>query len=335
MKIKIKDLKPNPFRDSEHYPIDQEKVESLKRSINKTGFWDNILARKKNGNIEIAYGHHRLEALKQIYKLDDQVDIPIKDISDDDMLRIMLLENDEEYDSRPVPFNEGIKQAWEWLKMRRGLTFLSKKEGRSFVAFRNLPLPQSGERKFGAVIAWQIANWIAPNYSAAKVGTALETLKSTGQIEIDEKGTKEETVSKKATEKMPTKTSQARLVKTIKKTSLKPQEQERVADRITQEGDFSEKGIRRAILEEVHRKEPKKKSQKELKLFELREEIRETSLLTEKLNSKLLTLTKFKNEIQDEVYENEIKALAIDINLLMQRLKTFLGGENNVKQLKG
>ena len=50
MKIKIKDLTPNPFRDSEHYPIDQEKVESLKRSINKTGFWDNILAREKNGN---------------------------------------------------------------------------------------------------------------------------------------------------------------------------------------------------------------------------------------------------------------------------------------------
>lgn len=332
MKVKIKDLRPNPFRDSEHYPIDQEKVESLKRSINKTGFWDNILARKTNGTIEIAYGHHRLEALKQIYKLDDQVDIPIKDISDDDMLRIMLLENDEEYDSRPVPFNEGIKQAWEWLK-RSSMLGRMTRLNKTFLCFENLPIPKPGETKEN-ILSWQIANWIAPNYSEIKVGIALETLKSTGQIEIDEKGTKEEKVAKKAAEKMPTKTSQSRLVKTIKKTSLKPQEQERVADRITQEGDFSEKGIRRAILEEVHRKEPKKKSQKELKLFELREEIKETSLLTEKLNSKLLTLTKFKNEIQDEVYENEIKALAIDINLLMQRLKTFLGGKN-VKQLKG
>jgi len=333
MKIKIKDLTPNPFRDSEHYPIDQEKVESLKRSINKTGFWDNILARKTNGNIEIAYGHHRLEALKQIYKLDDQVDIPIKDISDDDMLRIMLLENDEEYDSRPVPFNEGIKQAWEWLKKEYQPVYVVR-DRRRFLAFNNLPIPEKHQMSSSA-LSYQIANWIAPDYSEGKVYMALETLKLTGQIEIDEKGTREEIVSKKAAEKMPTKTSQSRLVKTVKKTNLKPQEQERVADRITQEGDFSEKGIRRAVLEEVHRKEPKKKSQKELKLFELREEIKETSLLTERLNSKLLTLTKFRDEIQDEVYENEIKALAIDINLLMQRLKTFLGGKNNVKQLEG
>ena len=37
-----------------------EKIESLAKSINQTGFWDNILARKKNGKIQIAYGHHRL-----------------------------------------------------------------------------------------------------------------------------------------------------------------------------------------------------------------------------------------------------------------------------------
>ncbi|GAH85311.1 unnamed protein product [marine sediment metagenome] len=49
MKVKIKDLEPNPFRDMDHYPINPEKIESLKNSISQTGFWDNILARKSNG----------------------------------------------------------------------------------------------------------------------------------------------------------------------------------------------------------------------------------------------------------------------------------------------
>ena len=68
MKVKIKDLKPNPFRDMKNYPINQEKIQSLTNSINETGFWDNILARKNNGNIEIAYGHHRLVVLKKLFK---------------------------------------------------------------------------------------------------------------------------------------------------------------------------------------------------------------------------------------------------------------------------
>jgi hypothetical protein len=70
----------------------------------------------------------------------------------------------------------------------------------------------------------------------------------------------------------------------------------------------------------------RKKPMKKIKLFELREEIKEASILAERFSSKLLTLTRFRDEIQDEVYENEIKALAVDINLLMQRLKTFLTG---------
>ena len=44
MKVRIKDLVSNPFRDIKNYPIDLKKVESLAKSITETGFWDNILA---------------------------------------------------------------------------------------------------------------------------------------------------------------------------------------------------------------------------------------------------------------------------------------------------
>jgi ParB-like chromosome segregation protein Spo0J len=63
MQIAVKDLLPNPFRHLERYPINQEKVEMLARSIKDTSFWDNIVARKATngsvGKFEIAYGHHR------------------------------------------------------------------------------------------------------------------------------------------------------------------------------------------------------------------------------------------------------------------------------------
>jgi len=70
LKIKLKDLKPNPFRNFEQYPINQDKVKQLQTSIKETEFWANILCREKNGDIEIAYGHHRLTALRNLYSPD-------------------------------------------------------------------------------------------------------------------------------------------------------------------------------------------------------------------------------------------------------------------------
>ena len=45
MKVQVKDIKPNPFRNLSNYPIDQEKVETLLASIQDTGFWDNLVGK--------------------------------------------------------------------------------------------------------------------------------------------------------------------------------------------------------------------------------------------------------------------------------------------------
>jgi len=65
--FKLKDVKPNPFRRTEKYPLIAGKVEFLKTSIENTDFWENIIGREVDGKLEIAYGHHRLEALKALY----------------------------------------------------------------------------------------------------------------------------------------------------------------------------------------------------------------------------------------------------------------------------
>jgi hypothetical protein len=113
MKIAVTELKPNPFRRMEHYPIVAEKVEALLNSITSTSFWDNLLARSAEDGegYEIAYGHHRLAALKKAGIT--EVDIPVRPLSDDDMVRIMAHENMQEWTSNASIEQETVRAVVE------------------------------------------------------------------------------------------------------------------------------------------------------------------------------------------------------------------------------
>jgi len=117
MKIKLKNIKKNPYRDLNKYPIDQEKVKKLEKSIEDTDFWDNLLARNINDNIELAYGHHRLEALKNIHGNDFEIDVTVKNINDETMFKIMVNENDSWYDS-VSNIDEAAEQAIKFLALK-------------------------------------------------------------------------------------------------------------------------------------------------------------------------------------------------------------------------
>lgn len=113
MKIKVKDLRPNPFRKIKTYPIDRDKIKALKISIGETTFWDNIVARKNNGKFEIAYGHHRLITLKELGI--KEVDIPVRQFDDAMMIKIMANENLDDWSLRPAVINETVLVAKEFL----------------------------------------------------------------------------------------------------------------------------------------------------------------------------------------------------------------------------
>jgi ParB/RepB/Spo0J family partition protein len=99
MKVKLKNIRNNPHRDFNLNPLNAEKVNRLKESIEETEFWDNILARKKGDSYELAYGHHRVQALKEIFDEDYLIEIIVRDLNDDDMLKIMINENDNWFGS--------------------------------------------------------------------------------------------------------------------------------------------------------------------------------------------------------------------------------------------
>jgi chemotaxis protein histidine kinase CheA len=109
VKYQLKDVRPNPFRRSEKYPILTAKVEELVESIETTGFWENIVGREVDGKLQIAYGHHRLEALKKVYPLTQEFDWRVRKLSDGTMVQMMARENSEAYKQNADVLLESIR----------------------------------------------------------------------------------------------------------------------------------------------------------------------------------------------------------------------------------
>ena len=109
----LKDIKPNPFRHIDRYPIRRDKVAVLRESLKATGFWGNVVARLANGKPEIAYGHHRLVALREEYGPNHKVDLVIHDLPDDTMLQIMARENMEEWGTSAAVEHETVRAVVE------------------------------------------------------------------------------------------------------------------------------------------------------------------------------------------------------------------------------
>jgi ParB-like chromosome segregation protein Spo0J len=95
--VPIKNLRPNPFRRLDEYPIQREKVEALKASFAATEFWPGSIPGRpaKGGLVEIAFGHHRLVALQESGV--EAVEIIVRELSNEYMLQMMANENLAEY----------------------------------------------------------------------------------------------------------------------------------------------------------------------------------------------------------------------------------------------
>jgi ParB/RepB/Spo0J family partition protein len=108
MKLKLKDILPNPFRDLKANPLIEEKIVELVDSINLTGFWDNVVVRKnKDDKYELAYGHHRLAAAIRAGLI--EADFIVKVLSDGAMIQIMDNENRDTYASSPASMIESVR----------------------------------------------------------------------------------------------------------------------------------------------------------------------------------------------------------------------------------
>jgi ParB-like nuclease domain len=99
--VALGDVKPNPYRDLPHYELDEPKIRALMASIGSTGFWANVIGRVNSaGAVEIAYGHHRVEAARRVLGSDHRHTFPVYPISDAVMIRMMADENSDAWSNQ-------------------------------------------------------------------------------------------------------------------------------------------------------------------------------------------------------------------------------------------
>ncbi len=176
--IAVKSLKPNPFRRLDEYPIIREKVDALKESIGATGFWGTIVGRPKAGGLaEIAFGHHRLVALQESGI--DQVEIIIRDLTNEQMIKMMARENMEEWGTSAWVELETIRSVIE--AYGKGMIQLPKvpknaPQTREVIQGSGLLYTKSSIAEFLGWTSKQTAGTLKPNYACDTAFRALDMI---------------------------------------------------------------------------------------------------------------------------------------------------------------
>lgn len=119
MKIRVADLLPNPFR-SERYPMDQEKLGSLRGSMQQTGYWEGSFPVRKSpteeGKFETPFGEHRKAILQELGI--EEIEVCVMDISDENMLHMLADENMDSWSPSPTGMIETVRTVRDHLKAK-------------------------------------------------------------------------------------------------------------------------------------------------------------------------------------------------------------------------
>lgn len=257
MHVAVSLIDTNPYRHIDKYPINREKVEALKNSISQTGFWDNILLREHGDRYQLAYGHHRLVAIKELGLA--LIDVPVRELDDATMLRIMANENMDEWRSSPAVINETVFAAKEFIDSE-----LAKYE--TWEAYRlnkniNPIVSDAGNftqvKKNGAGQTTILA-FLGGNWKQWMIQEALETLKSD----------REKVVNREATEVLKSVESAKHFKAAVKEFGVPYEEQKAVAEQIVADERDAKREVRQAVqdiaaarnvarFEEVYKPKPK------------------------------------------------------------------------------
>jgi hypothetical protein len=107
--ISVAAIDPNPHRDLDLNPVSKNQIKLLVASINRTGFWDNVVVRPHSthkGRYQLAYGHNRLAAVREVGI--SSVTLPVRDLSDWDMYCTMVEENETQQTITPQVAIENV-----------------------------------------------------------------------------------------------------------------------------------------------------------------------------------------------------------------------------------
>ncbi len=103
--VPLKDIKPNPFQPRKVF--DSEDIKELADSIKVNGIIQPVIVRRKDDKFELIAGERRLRAA-HIAGL-KEIPVVVKNIADDQMLEIAIIENVQRQNLNPIDEAAGYK----------------------------------------------------------------------------------------------------------------------------------------------------------------------------------------------------------------------------------
>lgn len=104
--VKLSKIHPNPNQPRKKF--DETSLDELADSIRQNGILQPLLLRKKGKGYEIVAGERRYQAAKRAGL--DEVPVIIRDVSDEEVFQLALIENLQRSDLTPIEEAQGYRQ---------------------------------------------------------------------------------------------------------------------------------------------------------------------------------------------------------------------------------
>lgn len=176
-KLSIGDIVPNPNQPRTHF--NETELNELSESIREHGVLQPLLVRKKGSKYEIIAGERRYQASK----LADLTEVPviIKDVDDQQMMALALIENLQRSDLNPLEEAKGYRQLIDASGMTQDALSKAVSKSRSAItnSLRLLDLPEPVQQLIfdGQLTAGHARAILAVPYEDARIKLAERVVK--------------------------------------------------------------------------------------------------------------------------------------------------------------
>lgn len=171
-KLPIEDIVPNPNQPRIHF--NETELRELSESIQEHGVLQPLLVRKHDNGYEIIAGERRYQASKLAGL--EEVPVIIKDVDDEQMLAIALIENLQRSDLNPVEEAKGYRQLIDASGMTQEALSKAVSKSRSAItnSLRLLDLPEVVQQMIfeGKLTAGHARAILAVPYEDARIKLA-------------------------------------------------------------------------------------------------------------------------------------------------------------------
>lgn len=172
IKLPIEDIVPNPNQPRIHF--NETELRELSESIQEYGVLQPLLVRKHGNGYEIIAGERRYQASKLAGL--EELPVIIKDVNDEEMLALALIENLQRSDLNPVEEAKGYRQLIDASGMTQEALSKAVSKSRSAItnSLRLLDLPEVVQQMIfeGKLTAGHARAILAVPYEDARIRIA-------------------------------------------------------------------------------------------------------------------------------------------------------------------